>query len=138
MASPTSADNSTLNSWLRDLGYLGPREYPSIMHDIDWSSTTAYGLGTNGLYLNMKEPRSRGRNRRAPARKREEALLRELKERSEGSTDHSGERVIRRRLPLRSNLHRQLQQPWARPTSSSAMPAATARRGPRAWAILPR
>ena len=43
-----------LNSWLRDWGYLGPRECTSIMNDVDWSSTTAYGLGINGLYLNLK------------------------------------------------------------------------------------
>ena len=43
-----------LNSWLRDWGYLGPRECTSIMTDVDWSQTTAYGLGINGLYLNMK------------------------------------------------------------------------------------
>ena len=81
-----------LNSWLRDLGYLGPRECSSIMHDIDWSSTTAYGLGINGLYLNMK-----GRERDGivePGEERE-ALLRELKERLESITDFSGERVIR-------------------------------------------
>ena len=43
-----------LNSWLRNAGYLGPRECTSILRDIDWSQTVAYGLGINGLYLNMK------------------------------------------------------------------------------------
>ena len=43
-----------LNSWLRDFGYLGPRECTSIMTDVDWSRTDAYGLGINGLYLNLK------------------------------------------------------------------------------------
>ena len=43
-----------LNSWLRDNGYLGPPECTSIMQDVDWSQTYAYGLGINGLYLNLK------------------------------------------------------------------------------------
>ena len=81
-----------LNSWLRDWGYLGPRECSSIMRDVDWSTTAAYGLGINGLYLNMK-----GRERDGivePGEPRE-ALLRDLKERLEGITDFNGERVIR-------------------------------------------
>ena len=43
-----------LNSWLRDNGYLNSRECTSIMKDVDWPNTTAYGLGINGLYLNLK------------------------------------------------------------------------------------
>ena len=43
-----------LNSWLRDYGYLNPRECTSILQDADWSRTRAYGLGINGLYLNLK------------------------------------------------------------------------------------
>ncbi len=44
-----------LNSWLRDWGYLNPVECPSILSDMmDWSRTKAYGLGINGLYLNLK------------------------------------------------------------------------------------
>ena len=81
-----------LNSWLRDTGYLGPRECASIMHDVNWSSTRAYGLGINGLYLNLK-----GRERDGivePGEERE-ALLTELKERLEAITDFNGERVIR-------------------------------------------
>jgi predicted AlkP superfamily phosphohydrolase/phosphomutase len=44
-----------LNSWLRDWGYINPVECPSILSDMmDWSRTKAYGLGINGLYLNLK------------------------------------------------------------------------------------
>jgi predicted AlkP superfamily phosphohydrolase/phosphomutase len=81
-----------LNSWLRDLGYLGPPQCTSIMQDVDWSVTSAYGLGINGLYLNLK-----GRERDGivePGDKAEE-LLAELKERLEAVTDVNGERVIR-------------------------------------------
>ena len=81
-----------LNSWLRDVGYLGPRECSSIMHDVNWSSTKAYGLGINGLYLNLK-----GRERDGivePGEERE-ALLTELKERLEAVTDFDGKPIIR-------------------------------------------
>jgi predicted AlkP superfamily phosphohydrolase/phosphomutase len=43
-----------LNSWLRDNDYLGPEEANSLTKDVDWSRTGAYGLGINGLYLNLK------------------------------------------------------------------------------------
>jgi predicted AlkP superfamily phosphohydrolase/phosphomutase len=80
-----------LNSWLRDFGYLGPPQCTSIRSDVDWSITSAYGLGINGLYLNLK-----GRERDGivePGAKAEE-LLTELKERLEAVTDVNGEQVI--------------------------------------------
>jgi predicted AlkP superfamily phosphohydrolase/phosphomutase len=43
-----------LNAWLRDWNYLQPNECTSVMRDVDWSRTKAYGLGINGLYLNLK------------------------------------------------------------------------------------
>lgn len=82
-----------LNSWLRDNGYLGPPHCTSILQDVDWSLTYAYGLGINGLYLNLK-----GRERDGivePGDKQEELLV-ELQERLEATTDINGERVIRR------------------------------------------
>jgi predicted AlkP superfamily phosphohydrolase/phosphomutase len=47
-----------LNAWLRDEGYLvlkgGKRTgYITGEGDADWSRTRAYGLGFNGLYLNL-------------------------------------------------------------------------------------
>jgi predicted AlkP superfamily phosphohydrolase/phosphomutase len=79
-----------LNSWLRDYGYLA--QCSSIMHDVDWSLTKAYGLGINGLYLNLK-----GRERDGIVEPGEEAesLLAELKERLEVVTDADGRPVIR-------------------------------------------
>jgi predicted AlkP superfamily phosphohydrolase/phosphomutase len=47
-----------LNAWLRDHGYLVVKD-PSRRHDpgyftnVDWSRTRAYGLGLNGLYVNL-------------------------------------------------------------------------------------
>jgi predicted AlkP superfamily phosphohydrolase/phosphomutase len=80
-----------LNSWLRDYGYLA--QCSSIMRDVDWSVTKAYGLGINGLYLNLK-----GRERDGIVEPGEEArgLLAELKERLEAEVDPvTGLRVIR-------------------------------------------
>jgi predicted AlkP superfamily phosphohydrolase/phosphomutase len=46
-----------LNSWLRDHGYLtlkdGKRTGSIALDDVDWSKTKAYGIGFNGLYLNL-------------------------------------------------------------------------------------
>jgi predicted AlkP superfamily phosphohydrolase/phosphomutase len=73
-----------LNTWLREYGYLKPDNCTSIMQDVDWSATTAYGLGINGLYLNLK-----GRERDGivePGQQAEEKLA-ELKERLEAEID---------------------------------------------------
>jgi predicted AlkP superfamily phosphohydrolase/phosphomutase len=81
-----------LNTWLADRGYLGPPQCTSIMTDVDWSVTSAYGLGINGLYLNLK-----GRERDGivePGEKAEEKLT-EIKEELEKVTDN-GQRVIRK------------------------------------------
>ncbi len=80
-----------LNSWLRDFGYLNPRECTSVMRDADWSQTTAYGLGINGLYLNLK-----GRERDGIVEPSEaDALLTELTNRLEAVQDFDGRPVIR-------------------------------------------
>ena len=46
-----------LNTWLAQNGYLALREGQSTsgeyLGNIDWSRTRAYGLGLNGLYLNL-------------------------------------------------------------------------------------
>lgn len=48
-----------LNSWLRDHGYLAlldpeREDDPGLYANVDWTRTTAYGLGLNGLYLNLR------------------------------------------------------------------------------------
>jgi predicted AlkP superfamily phosphohydrolase/phosphomutase len=45
-----------LNAWLRDEGYLTPAGpgSRSVLNQIDMSRTRAYGLGLNGLYINLK------------------------------------------------------------------------------------
>jgi len=48
-----------LNTWLRDNGYLNPPDARCLMQPcngqmVDWTQTRAYGLGLNGLYLNLE------------------------------------------------------------------------------------
>ena len=47
-----------LNGWLRDHGYLalakGAATGGDSFQGVDWSRTRAYGLGLNGLYLNLR------------------------------------------------------------------------------------
>ncbi|MGH7823245.1 MAG: alkaline phosphatase family protein [Candidatus Binatia bacterium] len=46
-----------LNSWLRDEGFLalrgGAKAGGELYRDVDWPKTRAYGLGLNGLYVNL-------------------------------------------------------------------------------------
>jgi predicted AlkP superfamily phosphohydrolase/phosphomutase len=49
-----------LNTWLRDHGYLtvrdgARRKEETDITDVDWTRTAAYGIGFNGLYLNLQE-----------------------------------------------------------------------------------
>jgi predicted AlkP superfamily phosphohydrolase/phosphomutase len=48
-----------LNGWLRDRGYLAVSDRSGApaegaLHQIDWTRTRAYGLGLNGLYVNLR------------------------------------------------------------------------------------
>jgi predicted AlkP superfamily phosphohydrolase/phosphomutase len=80
-----------LNTWLRDNGYLGPADCTSIMSDADWSGTKAYGLGINGLYVNLK---GRERDGVVEPGTRKEALLEELKTKLESVKDSDGRQII--------------------------------------------
>jgi predicted AlkP superfamily phosphohydrolase/phosphomutase len=81
-----------LNSWLRDQGYLNPGECASIMRDVDWSRTKAYGLGINGLYLNLK-----GREPHGIIEPGEEAdtLMKEITDRLVEETKWQDQPVVR-------------------------------------------
>src|SRR5262249_45942711 len=79
-----------LNTWLRAGGYLGPPECTSIMRDVDWSQTTAYGLGMNGLYLNMK---GRERDGIVEPGEQREAVLADLTERLAAVVDDEGKPI---------------------------------------------
>jgi predicted AlkP superfamily phosphohydrolase/phosphomutase len=70
-----------LNSWLRDNGYLALKnpnlqKDPGFFRNVNWPRTKAYGLGLNGLYLNM-----RGRERQGSVSPNErETLIEEIAE----------------------------------------------------------
>lgn len=81
-----------VNSWLRDQGYLNPTECRSILSEADWSRTRAYGLGINGLYLNLKGREAEGL---VEPGVEQETLLRQLKTQLEAVRDIDGRRVIR-------------------------------------------
>ena len=54
-----------LNTWLRDNGWLtlkpgAEKKAETSVFDIDWSRTAAYGMGFNGLYLNLKNREAQG------------------------------------------------------------------------------
>ncbi len=82
-----------LNSWLRDNGFINPRECSSILQNADWSRTRAYGLGINGLYLNLK---GRERDGAVEPGEEQEQLIRRLVARLQAVRDFDGQRVIRR------------------------------------------
>ena len=49
----------SINTWLQEAGYLAVRNPnmtndPGMFVNVDWSRTRAYGVGLNGLYVNLK------------------------------------------------------------------------------------
>ena len=68
-----------LNSWLRDNGYLAlidplRRDDPGFFANVDWKRTRAYGMGLNGLYVNLEGREMAGAVK--PAER--DALLKEI------------------------------------------------------------
>jgi len=82
-----------LNSWLRAMGYLGPPECTALDSDVDWSRTAAYGLGINGLYLNLK---GRERDGIIDPGQDQKALLTDIAAGLEAFRDVDGQVVIRK------------------------------------------
>jgi hypothetical protein len=55
----------SVNSWLRDHGYLAVRDPtraldPGLFSNVDWPRTRAYGFGLNGLYINVRGREAHG------------------------------------------------------------------------------
>ena len=68
-----------LNAWLKEKGYLavkdpGMENDPGLFMNVDWAHTRAYGVGLNGLYINLK---GREKNGIVPEEKRK-ALMDEI------------------------------------------------------------
>ena len=95
-----------LNAWLRDQGYLvlkdGKRTGRVGLDDVDWSRSRAYGIGFNGLYLNLAGRESRGSVRPEEAA----ALLEEIGAKLEAERDPgNGEPVVLRAYPASEAFH---------------------------------
>lgn len=95
-----------LNAWLRDRGYLvlkdGRRSGRIGLADVDWQRSRAYGIGFNGLYLNLAGRESRGSVRAEEA----QALQGEIGAALEALRDPvNGERVVLRAYPASEIFH---------------------------------
>jgi predicted AlkP superfamily phosphohydrolase/phosphomutase len=95
-----------LNAWLRDHGYLvlrdGKRTGRVGLDDVDWSRSRAYGLGFNGLYLNLAGREARG----SVAPEQAQALRAELAAALEAERDpRDGRRVVREVYPAAEVFH---------------------------------
>jgi predicted AlkP superfamily phosphohydrolase/phosphomutase len=95
-----------LNAWLRDQGYLvlkdGKRTGRVGLDDVDWSRSRAYGIGFNGLYLNLAGREAHGVVRAEEAG----ALLAEIGAKLESERDpRDGEAVVLRAYPASEAFH---------------------------------
>ena len=83
-----------LNAWLRDAGYLvlkdGKKSGHILTGDVDWSKTRAYGVGFNGLYLNLAGREAEGVVSAANA----DALLTEISGKLEALRDPKGGKTV--------------------------------------------
>ncbi len=86
-----------LNAWLRNKGYLVMKPEKNtgyfVTNDVDWTKTRAYGLGFNGLYINLAGREAQGIVELADS----DALLGQLSRSLEAYRDpDGGGRVVRR------------------------------------------
>jgi predicted AlkP superfamily phosphohydrolase/phosphomutase len=96
-----------LNTWLLDHGYVRLKSEPNpdpnqAFANVDWSGTRAYGLGLNGLYLNL-----RGREREGivePGAPSDE-VLKEIKDELLGVRDPQNNQVAITRVDRASDVY---------------------------------
>jgi predicted AlkP superfamily phosphohydrolase/phosphomutase len=87
-----------LNTWLLQNGYITLRD-PSrrggetLLTNVDWSRTRAYGLGLNGLYVNL---RGREKYGSVPDGAEKRGLLQEIAEKMLEVRDEDGSQVVAR------------------------------------------
>jgi len=97
-----------LNTWLLENGYIEVRrpdelERHHLLSDVDWRRTRAYGLGINGLYINLKGREKKGVVK--PGREYDE-LLDEISRKLLAVRDpETGEPVIGRVYKTREVYH---------------------------------
>ena len=101
-----------LNTWLLDNGYIALK--PGVAADdsqplanVDWSRTRAYGLGLNGLYLNVH---GRERDGIVPPGADAAALLKEIKDKLLAVRDPKNNLPVITRVDLASEVY---QGPYA-------------------------
>jgi len=88
----------SVNTWLRDNGYLALRDPtlqndPGLFSNVDWSRTRAYGLGLNGLYISVRGRETQG----IVAPEERESLAAEIAAKlTEAIDPATGQRPIRR------------------------------------------
>jgi len=125
-----------LNSWLRDEGYLAARDPklasdPGYFTNVDWSRTRAYGLGLNGLYLNLQ---GRERDGTVPAASRD-ALLDELRRKLLAVIDPATGQPAITKVYLRDEVYTMATSPDLAPDLIlSATRKARVRQTSRPWA----
>ncbi len=96
-----------LNSWLRDNGYLAVKnpnlaKDPGLFFNVDWSRTRAYGVGFNGLYLNIRGREAHGILEPGQG----EALLAEIGQRLLATVDpETGQPAVTRVYPTAKYFH---------------------------------
>jgi predicted AlkP superfamily phosphohydrolase/phosphomutase len=101
-----------LNTWLLNHGFITLKNEPSpdpsqAFANVDWSRTRAYGLGLNGLYLNL-----RGREREGIVEPGAQAdgLLKEIREKLLGERDPQNNQTPVTRVDRASEVY---QGPYA-------------------------
>jgi predicted AlkP superfamily phosphohydrolase/phosphomutase len=102
-----------LNTWLLNQGYISLKSAPAPdpnqpFANLDWSRTRAYGLGLNGLYLNL---RGRERGGIVEAGAQADELLREITEKLLGTRDPGNHLAAITRVDRASEVY---QGPYAR------------------------
>lgn len=101
-----------LNTWLLQNGYIAlkpeaPADPSEPFAGVDWSRTRAYGLGLNGLYVNVRGREREGIVDAAQA----DALLREIREKLVAVRDPKDNSQAITRVDLASEVY---QGPYAR------------------------
>jgi predicted AlkP superfamily phosphohydrolase/phosphomutase len=96
-----------LNTWLLNNGYVTLKTGAGVDQDtplanVDWSRTRAYGIGLNGLYLNL-----RGREREGVVQPgaEEDALLREIQSKLLAERDPQNGQPVITRVSLASEVY---------------------------------
>ena len=94
-----------LNTWLQQNGYLATvagKGTDANLGNIDWSHTRAYGLGLNGVYLNLK---GRERNGLVTPGKEADALIREIRSRLLAVKDPAADLSVITRVDIASQVY---------------------------------